>query len=114
MILSQLLSEVNLISDSSFFQALLVNEEELLKSFPVVFHIHSTLTPGGLYAGWSISPYRNLLAHFIADTMCNSAVTQHQILWQSFASFSIWILTLQCLPQFSVQYLWPVTQLDHV
>lgn len=64
MILSQLLSEVKLISDSSFFQALLVNGEELLKSFLVVFHTHRSLTPVGLSAGWSISPYENFFHSF--------------------------------------------------
>lgn len=57
----------------------------------------------------TLSPYVNFWVHLIVDTVWDSVVTQHQIIWQSFDSFSILILTLQHSPQSSP--LWPVTQL---
>jgi len=80
MILIQVLSEVKLIFDSSLFQALLVNGEEPLKSFLLVFHIHRASSSLGLFVGWFVCPYRKFLVHFIAATLCDSVVTQHQIL----------------------------------
>lgn len=75
---------------------------KLIYIFLVILQIHRALTPMWVFALWFISPYGIFLVHFTVDTMCDSVVTQHQILWQSFASFGIWILTLQHLPRSSV------------